>query len=338
MSRTTVSKSAVYDLAKVVTTVLVVFAHAALMYTPDGVYTPIVSSGLVAGMSQFIYAFHMAFFIFLSGCVYGYCLEQGKYQNSLAFIRGKAKKLLIPYVAFGAAYVAPVILLLRLTNQSYFEYVLEAILFSLNPRHLWYIFTLFWIFVLTIPMNRILRAGTPRYAVMLAVSGILYVCERWMPHHFQLDSTMTYQLYFFLGVAFNGLYDRFDRTSAGLKLGVFACAFLVVLSIVFPGMIFLPRMIRRMTGCAMMVILMWAVLRFFPGIAENRVYRLIRKNSFGIYLFHPMIIYWLFSRLYALDVMPMVLVLAVSAAALVLSIGGTELLRKLRLQILIGER
>lgn len=330
-------KSALYDFGKVAATLLVVFAHGARMYTEHGVYAPVLPSRFMAGVHDVIYGFHMPFFMFLAGCVYGFCVERGKYQKSLAFLRNKAGKLLIPYFSFGIAYVAPAMVLLGLTGQSYGGYLLEGILLSQNSRHLWYILALFWIFLLAIPVSKIPLRGPAKAAVVMAVSGVLFLCARFVPDRFQLYNTLTYQLYFFSGAVFNGLYERFERIPKWWKRGLFLISVSALFTVFSPesGRIF--HLIRAFSGIIMMLLLLQSLQRRFPKISAAPLYKLLKKNTFGIYLFHPIIIYWLFSKLSGLHLMPTALVTAVSLTALAASILATGLMRRLRLQILIGE-
>lgn len=62
------------------------------------------------------------------------------------------------------------------------------------------------------------------------------------------------------------------------------------------------------------------------------------KNGFGIYLFHPMIIYVLYVWLGQRDIQPWVLCIGITAAAYLASDYLTRLLRRCRLGVLIGEK
>ena len=90
----------VYDMAKILTTLLVVLAHATRMYTTTGAIHPINKSLLLANVTEYIYQFHMPLFILLSGCIYDYCLTKGRYKANINFLIGKARRLLIPYLFF----------------------------------------------------------------------------------------------------------------------------------------------------------------------------------------------------------------------------------------------
>ena len=330
-------KSALYDLARVVTTLLVVFAHGARMYTAHGVYAPVLSSRLMAGVHDVIYGFHMPFFVFLSGCVYGCCIEDGKYRDIRSFLGNKSQKLLIPYIFFGIAYVAPAMILLGLTDQTYGGYLFDGILLSQNSRHLWFILALFWIFLLAVPVSKIPLRGPAKTAAVMAVSGTLYACARFVPDYFQLYNAMTYQLYFFAGMVFHDLYEAFGRIPQNWRCGLFVISMLTVLTAVFPGSGTFLRLFRAFSGIFMMIVLLQTILRRYPQICSRPLFALMKKNSFGIYLFHPMILYWLFSRLAGLKLLPTALVTATSMIALAASILATCVLRRLHLQILIGE-
>jgi len=60
---------------------LVVIAHVTRRYTGLGVVTPSIHSNLLSKLTGFIYSFHMPLFICITGMVYGYCIEQGKYKE-----------------------------------------------------------------------------------------------------------------------------------------------------------------------------------------------------------------------------------------------------------------
>ena len=59
--------SELFNRIKVLTTLLVVIAHAARMNTERGAFHPLQQSLLLAGVANYIYSFHMPLFIFISG-------------------------------------------------------------------------------------------------------------------------------------------------------------------------------------------------------------------------------------------------------------------------------
>ena len=72
-------------------------------------------------------------------------------------------------------------------------------------------------------------------------------------------------------------------------------------------------------------------------IEKTLIYQSIAPNSFGIYLFHPMVIYWLEFIATPYEINPILLSLCVFIISLTLSIFLTIAVRNIGLGILIGE-
>ena len=62
-----VIKTDVYTAVKVMTAILVVAGHVAVMYTSDGVIPVLGASRALAALTKIIYRFHMPLFFFISG-------------------------------------------------------------------------------------------------------------------------------------------------------------------------------------------------------------------------------------------------------------------------------
>lgn len=332
----TVNKSKLYDAAKCLTTILVVIAHATTMYTPNGAISVANESAILNHFTKYIYAFHMPLFVLLSGCVFGYCIEQNKYTKILPFVLKKGKKLLIPYLAFGIFYVAPTMCVLNLTNAGYINYIIQGIVLSHNSRHLWYILALFWIFLIFILLRPLLVKGIPELAVVGCISLLIFAGSKTVPGTFQLQAACNYQVFFFLGILFNRFYGKFDRLIRKCyALGLLLPFALLMMFFYNPN--YISAFAYKLIGTGMIIILCWSLLHRFPAVTDHPLYRAVKKNSFGIYLFHPMIIYVLFHLLGQYDIDPVLLSTMIWVAATILSVFATKLVRKLRLQLVIGE-
>ena len=86
-----------------------------------------------------------------------------------------------------------------------------------------------------------------------------------------------------------------------------------------------------------MILLLFGISGYLPAGESSRLFRGLKKNSLGIYLFHPMVIYVLFYLFGQAQINPYCLCLGIAAVSFALSVGLTELVRKLHLGILIGE-
>lgn len=326
--------SAIYDIVKVVTVLLVVFAHSTRMYTGVGAFTPVNQSILLAKTTDYIYAFHMPLFIFISGAVYGLCIQRGKYENKLEFVGNKAKRLLIPYFVFGFFYVAPVMCLTGLTN-GYFSYCFDGIIRSLDSRHLWFLLALFIIFIFAILARKWLLKSHLTRGLVLFLSGVVYLLARYVPGDLQLSAAFSYQLFFMLGAVFHFYYKNLE--SLLVKLRYLA----LLLPIVLLGRLFYcPNKIFSLayTFIGILTIIMLAILlEHETKLTKTKFYLCVKDTSMGIFLFHPMIIYLGYYYLGSMNIPPILLSVGIAVFSFCISILLTKAVRWLKLGIILGE-
>lgn len=324
-------KKNVYNIAKFITVFLVVIAHVTRMYTGIGVVTPVEASPFLKHVTEYIYSFHMPLFILLSGCVFGYCIEQGKYQDTLDFIVKKCKRLVFPYFVFGLCYVTPVMVLLHFTKQSFFEYFIEGIVFSRNSRHLWYILALFWIFVIAIILRNALLDGRKLFLVMCASIIVYFLSERIEPV-FQWKAAASYQIFFFLGVCVNKYFDPLFAKLKEKWHPVIPFGILILLRFTELGKDF--YLLYAVLGIIMIIGISTYLTE--KNFMRFPIVKKINDNGYGIYFFHPMIIYVLFAITYQKRISPMLLSAVIFTIAFVVSYYLTELVKKLRINWIIG--
>lgn len=327
--------SAVYNIVKVLTVLLVVFAHSTRMYTSGGAFSPLNQSAALAKITDYIYIFHMPLFIFVSGAVYGLCIQQGKYENKLKFIGSKAKRLLIPYFVFGFLYVAPAMCLMGLTNQGYFTYCFYGIVLSRNSRHLWFLLALFIIFVCAIFLRKWLLKAHYTRVLVLGLSGVVYLLAKFAPVTLQLRAAVSYQLFFLLGAVFHYYYDKVEALL--LKVRWIA----VALPIILLGRFFYcPNAIiylgYQLVGI-LMIFMLAVLLEKRTKFPETKFYRCVKDTSMGIFLFHPMIIYLGYCCLGGKDIPPILLSVGIAVASFYASVALTKATRRLKLKIILGE-
>lgn len=73
-------------------------------------------------------------------------------------------------------------------------------------------------------------------------------------------------------------------------------------------------------------------------ITNNFIYKTISMNNFGIYLFHPMIIYILFYNIRNLNLNPYISTICIFIISTILSILLTLFFRKIGLKTVLGEK
>ena len=79
----------------------------------------------------------MPMFIFVSGYLFAFLRQKGKYQNFVDLAKNKAKRILLPYFVFG-------LIMMATTNNFH-----PLALFYGNYWHLWFLPMLFWCFIVT---------------------------------------------------------------------------------------------------------------------------------------------------------------------------------------------
>ncbi len=329
----TKDKSTVYAVLRMFLPILVLLGHAAVMYTPDGAVSPAAGSTFLSALAYYIYSFHMPLFFTLSGALWGYQVQRGKYREAGRFLCTKAQRLLIPYFFFGIFIVAPVIVGFGFTQRSYGSYVLHGILLSEDSRHLWYVLALFWVFVFSIGFRPLLEKIHP--AVCLSLSLAILYGSQYLPRSvFQIQAALYYQFFFLAGYYLDRFFDRFYAL-------IRKCRWLPFLA--------LPALLLRFfLPYATPTLLLYNLLGIFMAfgavtscacaqLRKLRFFRTLERDSFGLYLFHPMLIYILFYYLAPLGMTPWLLFPLSAVSSGVLSVGLTELLRACKCGILIGE-
>ena len=331
-----------YDLLKVIATVLVVFAHITRMYTGQGGIIPINGSEILNYITKYIYSFHMPLFVFISGGIYYYLRQEiGKYNDSKDFISSKAKRLLIPYAIFGVFYVTPVVVGLDFTNDNLIKYIIEGIILSKDSRHLWYIFMLFNVFVIFYFIEKYIHK-IPKYLIILGFFILYLLSLAKLPDILQISNTIIYLLYFYLGYLFecnkNIIVEKlkFNLITTILAFTLNLVTLYLSLNLQTSGFI-----INTINLCSAMfgIVTVYSIVNMIlnTNISNNKLYKELKKNSFGIYLFHPMIIYVMFYYLGNKNINPFLLTGILFVIAMILSDVFVRCVRKVKLGIIIGE-
>ena len=325
-------RSRCYDIAKVFATVLVVLGHAAVFYSADGAMVPARESRFLAGLAGYLYSFHMPLFVLLSGAVWGYCIRQGKYGNPGAFLLGKLRRIGIPYLVFGFLLVAPVVVFCGYTEENFFRFCLNGILLGLDSRHLWYLMTLLWLYLTTLALKPLVRRN-PLLTIPICV--VLFLLANRAPQILKLRTTMKYALFFYLGVCADYYYEPLEKLAGKLRFAI-PVLFAALLGIVFWNPNFVTETAYTLLGLGASLALA-ANLTGREGLQRSGAYRVLRRDGFGLYLIHAMVIYLLFRFLGTTQIPPACMFLLCVAVSFAAGILGTELLRQIHLAPVIGE-
>ena len=142
--------------------------------------------------------------------------------------------------------------------------------------------------------------------LVLLCSLCLYFGAERLPGEFQIRAAASYQVYFFVGVLWNKYFGKVMLFLQ--RLWAMPILSVLVFGAVYgncQGGILWEKFACAVAGIVMALSFCGCIGR--KGLAEGMFVKRVNKNSYGIYFFHPMIIYVLFWGTYHYRVSPIVL-------------------------------
>ena len=316
------------DMMKFYGIILVVIGHVATTYLPTSLIRPKIPSEFICNLKDIIYAFHMPMFIFVSGCVFAYQLEIKKKKISfVSLLKNKFKRLMIPFYVFGFLWVLPVMVILGFRDP--FHYAIDGFILAIDPRHLWFVMTLFWIFLLFYGLKFFSDSLHMPSWIILPIAVALYFLPIKHISYLQIGNVFNYFLWFSLGYFF-----ILKRQWWGILLGT--SIIVLALSYIYQNPIIAS--IKNIAVAIIGISAMYIVSKYTQGIRDTFLYKTIGDNSFGIYLFHAMIIYILEYMFSPYPINPLLLSIVIFSISLVLSVLLTIFVRRAGAGIIIGEK
>lgn len=324
------------DVMKVLTMFLVVLGHITNKYGPNAIVEHAIEIPFFESLSEIIYKFHMPAFFAISGAVYFICKRKlGKYKNEKAFIIKKFHRLVIPYAVFALCWVLPCMYIVGKVDTSLPRYIFYSYIVGLNSRHLWYLYALFCIFVLFSLME---ETAFKRPKTILIILLLFYFSSPHILYYFQASSIATYMIYFYIGYISYNWCDKMQHKAvlviASVLLFVVLCH--VEKSIYHPLASSLFSLLEALSG-TLFLYGGSSLLTERTKIVRNCFFAHLSLNSFGIYLFHPMLIYYMFFFTRHLCLNPYVLAMLCLFTTYLLSSMLTDLTRKAKISFIIGE-
>lgn len=337
---TQVKKIPELDIMKFYGILFVVLGHIAMMYTPLSVIPHFANmSSFMAVVKNVIYAFHMPMFIFISGCIFVFQLEVLRRKITYkSLLRSKINRLLVPFFIIGFFWVLPVMSLLGLRDPIH--YAIDGFILAIDPRHLWYVLMLFWAFLLFFFLRTLcLRYGISQLWIGL-FAIILYIVYQYSSMrfpYFQIGSLMNYFIWFVFGYFF----IIYKTTIRLIVLGAFVLSLYVIVENIFLSDYPLPSCFTKVVFAIDGIALIYYVSKYLSsGIVRTNLYAWIVKNSFGIYLFHPMIIYVIYYGIGSLPkwpINPIITSLMAFVVCIWVSVMLTIVARRIHLRFIVGE-
>lgn len=278
---------------KVYTIFLVVIGHVLVNYCPSGTF-PHHGSFITSWIYNIIYSFHMPLFISVSGAVYAICRNKGKYSNWKSLIRSKWSRVLIPYITFGLFILFPTLRILNINDDNILNYSLSTILLGKDGgglKHLWYLYVLFEMFVITYGIEKIINKYNVYYVLFTFMCITIAAYSIQLPTMFQLNMLLRYYLFFIIGY-YIGRGNIKIKNNIIIELlliiaGLAGCYFMYQLPT------FWCSLVSTTTAICFMIVAYQVCQKYSLG-SGSFIYNCILKDGMGIYLFHVIIIYILF--------------------------------------------
>lgn len=181
-----------FDFVKVPAIVLVVLGHVVNHYT-----TPV-----CAVSTRIIYLFHMPLFMALSGAIFAIGCEHSRYDAFVPFVANKTKRILVPFFGIGLLALAPVLCATGVSQLGIFGTSVNILIGGEMIKHLWYLQSLYLIFICAWCSERLHYS---RY-VALAVSIIVAVgCSLLRVHvgYLSIDMAIQFLPFLYFGMCLN---------------------------------------------------------------------------------------------------------------------------------------
>lgn len=315
---------------------MVVLGHSIILYSSSwDLYETSVSVPFLDLLKRVIDIPQMLLFFSLSG--YLFVFTHGKKRGFVHLLKNKALRLLVPYLGIGLCFLLPIRIAIGYPTYQGLGImdVVHKFMTTTDVGHLWFLPALFCTFMLSEVILTVAEKipGINKYPELFLsfVSFALYLEGYRIGFGYPpLLSAYNYLLWFSLGYTLNIWQNTLKKiySIAPVKWG------LILVNLVLIGLSIMTGSMRVILSLLMKAL---CVINAYGAMPEKsfRLAEKIDRNSFGVYLFHSPLIYITFANIP--NAHPAIVVfinLVVCGAA---AYGLTELVRRTKLKVLIGE-
>lgn len=307
--------------------IIVVLGHSIILYSSKwNVYTTKYSILILDILKDFINIIQMPIFFSLSGYLLFTYLSKHQNDKFTAYIKKKTKRLGIPFVFISIFWMIPIRKIINFNNYkdiSLFT-IIKNLILGRDSGHLWYLPTLFLIFIIMFYLGKILikRKKIKTDLVTLILLLILSINSFNLYIYQYLNSAFMYLFYFYIGWLINKYQnDLMKSRKKVLLFTIIMCSIFIAWKNTLTNYII-----------ALSIII---ILHLIIPNKTIKIMELIDKNSFGIYLFHSPLVYITY-KLFA-NYNPIFVISINFLIFGTLSFLITDIIRKTKLKFIIGE-
>lgn len=285
---------------KVLTMILVIIGHSGFLtymtdyggiyYLPYNAHKSMVYN-LFSWLVSFIYTFHMPIFMSISGMLFSLTLKSG-YKNA-EIIKGKCKRLIIPFVVVTLLYNTPIMIFsgyMDNTNSLAADIILGELLL-LGNNHLWYVLSLFWIFLLSIIIekNGLRNNNLLFWIFLILLSCAGYYLEILSFNILGIATTFRYLIYFYLGYNF---FNRLNNIKVKNPINSLFCVMGMLLIFILrthikntpPSLGLIVSIITAVILGGLYILCVKGIVSYFTKKSFS-IYNYMEKNTYELYLY-----------------------------------------------------
>ena len=285
------------SLIKVVMMIMVVLYHSCAFFTNDwfSVVKPVYDCNIAKSFAKILSTFLTQTFTMASGYLFFYLLiEKNKYKDIKKNIINKFYRLIYPYIFTSIFWAIPISLFFY--DYSFNDIVYKYVLI-VSPSQLWFLVMLFFVFLFFFIFKDKIGISIKNLIIIYFICSMISLfISKMNIEYFQLPIVIQYILYFYFG---GFIYKYKEKINIKKIPLLFVMLLLIVLF-----MVIINRYIKNVDYYQYMlmqllslieILLIYILLTFISNFIkfENKIYKIFEKNSFGIYLFHQQIIYFL---------------------------------------------
>lgn len=343
IKHTTKSNLGYISLIKNIALLLVILGHAGCIYAGRWQYDVVNKySNILKYITEYIYSFHMPLFVFVSGYIYSYSKNiKKKYSCRKEFIINKLKRLIVPYLITSILFMIPIQMIFDIYKdgeKSYISRVFFETILAKRPAHLWYLLMLFNIFIIFIFVEKYIKSN--KYIINILLLFFISIASIKIPNLYQISSSFKYLIYFYIGyiicenknnikdnliknkniflilhiLVFNIMYFSIDNNSENIVLKIITIIITPVLSIF--ALVWIYGYIMKL----------YDNKNNYKKIINSKLYKLIDKYNFNIYLVHQPIMLSIISIFTNVKISPIELYIILFTITLSISIIVSRLI------------
>lgn len=202
--------------------------------------------------------------------------------------------------------------------------ILKLVLTGKDAGHLWYLPTLFLIFLIMYFLCLFLKKRSFFEDLLIFILLLLIsIISNNLNTNIYISSALFYSIYFYFGFCLFKYEDYIMNINKK------------IISLLLVFLMFIPIFINNLYLNYIITMIIILSLYIIVPNKTNKYISSISKNSFGIYLFHSPLVYITYS--YFANANPLIVVFINFVIFGSLAFLITELLRKIKLKIFIGE-